>query len=568
MDLKNNRNQDVASRIPDPSFLMKIRGAILLSSKSFSLSYKSSKLWQGYFIFLISSGLLSFVLSISTYPIFMELFPHYQFSLDLFGFTNWISFSPEFMILSFFLFCGFWLLISSIIAIVKKMDIKRTSSALGFSVTPVLILIFYVLNKFFLQSFNYELGPLLIGVGLGWSGLSALVGIINFSGIEFGGLFSYSIKSIIFRRRRTYAAIIGITVAVGLIVTPIPIISGYYTQLSSLAQQYQYSQYLILLEEGKANYYSSKINITTISLLQQPNVQVVSPETYLNTSISFNETLYQIPTRGINFTIFQNFRNPQPFQILPGKSFSENQILMGSCLAIILNISYEKLPVNISLFYKSEIHNVTIIGLVRTNIQYDCEFLVPLNLTYILEPKLAGKISLIEIKLTNPSLVDSTIRVLQAQNLGLDIKCENNLKNFVSEIISRTIQSIWLLTFVIYIVMTFGMFHIMQTIIKESELEIAILKSIGANKFQIIRIYLYQSAILCLIGSVLGVLCGIFLSYFASIIVSSVTTLIVRPSFDILSISAAIILGVSSGIIGGLYPAYSGAKTVIGAKIR
>jgi len=568
MKLENNENQDSVYRIAEPTFFMKIRSALLLSGRLFSLSYKSSKLWQGYFIFLISSGLLSLVLSTSSYPVFISLFPHYNFLFNLFGMNIWISFSPEFFILSFLVFCGFLLGISFLISQFKKLSIKRVISSLGFSATPLLILIFYFLNKFLLQSFKYELGPMLIGIGLSWSGLSAFIGIINLIGVNFGGLFNYSIKSILFRRKRTYAALIGIAVAVGLIVTPIPIISGYYTQLNSLAQQYQYSQFLIALEKGKSSFDSSRINLTAISSLYQSNVQAVSPETYLNVNLSYEGELYQISIRGINYTIFQNFRNPSPFQILSGKSFSENQLLLGVQLGIMLNISYENLPINISLQYNSQIYNKTIIGLVKTNIHYDYELFAPTSLLYILEPELIGKVSLVEIKLADPSLVDATISVLQSENPLLDIKRENNLRDFVSEIITRTVQSIWLLTFVIYTVMAFGMFHIMQTITKESEREIAILKSIGSSDFQIIRIFLYQAILLCLLGSVLGVLCGIFLSYLASIVVSSITTITVRPAFDLLSISLAIVLGVSSGIIGGLYPAYSSSKMIIGVKIR
>ncbi|MDD1776896.1 MAG: FtsX-like permease family protein [Candidatus Helarchaeota archaeon] len=409
---------------------------------------------------------------------------------------------------------------------------------------------------------------MLIGIGLCWTGLSAFIGIINLIGINFGDLFNYSIKSILFRRKRTYAALIGIAVAVGLIVTPIPIISGYYTQLNSLAQQYQYSQFLIALEKGKSNFYESRINLTSISSLYQSNVQAVSPETYFSANLSYEGRSHQISIRGINYTIFKSFRTPSTFQILSGKSFSEDQLLLGVQLGIMLNISYEKLPLNISLQCNSKVYNKTIIGLFRTNIHYDYELFAPISLLYTLEPELNGTFSLVEIKLANPSLVDATISVLQFENPQLDIMRENNLKDFVSEIIARTVQSIWLLTFVIYAVMAFGMYHIMQTITKESEREIAILKSIGSSQFQVIRIFLYQAILLCLVGSVLGVLCGIFLSYLASIAVSSITTITVRPAFDLLSISLAIVLGVSSGVIGGLYPAYSSSKMVIGVKIR
>lgn len=568
MSLDNNENTDSEHRIPEPSFFMKLRGALFLSGKVFSLSYKSSKSWQGYFVFLLGSGLLSLVLSTSSYPIFMSLFPHYSILFNLFGIKIWISFSPEFLILSLLIFWGLLVSISFLISHFKKMAIKRIMSSLGFSAMPFSILIFYFLNKLLLQSFQYELGPLLIGIGLCWSGLSAFIGIINLIGVNFGGLFNYSIKSILFRRKRTYAALIGIAVAVGLIVTPIPIISGYYSQLNSLAQQNQYSQFLIALEKGKSDLYSSRINLTTISSLYQSNVQTVSPETYLNVNLSYDGGLHLLSVRGINYTIFKNFRTASPFQILSGQSFSENQLLLGQQLGILLNISFENLPVNITVQYNSKLYNKTIIGFVKTNIPYDYELFAPSSLLYILEPDLNGKFSLVEIKLANPSLVDTTISLLQSENPLLDIRRENNLKDFVSELIARTVQSIWLLTFVIYTVMAFGMFHIMQTITKESEREIAILKSIGSSGFQIIRIFLYQAVVLCLLGSVLGILCGILLSYSASIVVSSITTITVRPAFDLFSISLAIVLGVSSGVVGGLYPAYSSSKMVIGVKIR
>jgi putative ABC transport system permease protein len=108
----------------------------------------------------------------------------------------------------------------------------------------------------------------------------------------------------------------------------------------------------------------------------------------------------------------------------------------------------------------------------------------------------------------------------------------------------------------------------MHTIVKESEREITILKSIGASQFQIIRMFLYQTILLSLVGSILGILSGLLLSYGASIIVSNITSITVQPAFDILVIGMAILLGLTSGIIGGLYPAYNASKKSIGELIR
>ncbi|NVM52487.1 MAG: FtsX-like permease family protein [Candidatus Helarchaeota archaeon] len=568
MSVKSSDAHPPVSETKELSFISKMRGAILFSGKTFTESYRSSKLWQGYFIFLICVGLLSTVLSTSTYPFFMEIFPHYSFSFTILGITIWISFSPQFFILSLLAISVFFLLVSFIISHFKGLKLKNTASALGFSATPLLILIFYLINKFILQSYRYELGPLLVGIGLIWSLLSGLIGLASLIRFEFVGLLNYAIKSIVYRKKRTYAAIIGIAVAVGLIVTPIPIISGYYTQLNSLAGSSQYSQYLIILEQGKADFCSSYIDSAILASLDHPNIQVISPETFLNINMSLNTTNSQVHLRGINYSIFQNFRIALSFQILPSKTFSDEQIFIGNYLASILNISFADLPINVSLTHDSEICNVTIIGIMTSNIHYDSELIAPINLTQILKPELNDKFSLIEVKLADPTLVDSTIQTLQADYPGLDIERENKLADFVTGIISKTVQSIWLLSIVVFIVMAFGMFHVMHTIIRESEREITILKSIGSSRFQIIRIFLYQASLLCLIGSVLGVLAGIFLTYTASFLVSSITTITVQPVFDFFIIGIAILLGLVSGVAGSLYPAYKASKTSIGERIR
>ncbi len=566
MSKKNRESEVFTNRAPEPSFLSKIRGALLFSGRSFSLSYKSSKLWQGYLISIFCISLLSLVVSTSTYPLFTEIFPYYVFSITILGLEIWISFSPLLFVIAFFAQIGVWLLISYFLSRIKKLELKRVAAALGFALTPFLILIFYLLNKFILQSYKAELGPLLLGVSLGWSLLSGLIGLASLIGFEFAGLFNFAIKSILYRRRRTYAAIIGITVAVGLIVTPIPIISGYYTQLNSLAQQYQYAQYLILLEQGKDDLYSSLIDSTVLSSIDHSNIATLSPETYLSLNMSKNSTNYNINMRGINYSIFKTLRSSLSFQILPTKSFSDTQLLIGSYLASMLNISYASLPINISLSFNLEIRNVTIIGLVSSNIHYDTELFSPVNLTRVLNPELSDKFSLIEVKLTDASSVDSTIQTLQTENPDLNIKRENQLSDFVSGIISRTVQSMWLLSIVVYVVMAFGMFHVINTIVKESEREIVILKAIGSSRSQLIRIFLYQGVLLCLFGCILGVLGGIFLSYSASFLVSSITTITVRPTFDVFTIFISILFGLTAGIIGSLYPAYTASKIAIGEK--
>ncbi|MHA1264564.1 MAG: ABC transporter permease [Candidatus Helarchaeota archaeon] len=428
------------------------------------------------------------------------------------------------------------------------------------------ILLFYLVNKFILQSFKYELGPLLIGTSVGWSLISGGIGMLNLLGFEFAGLFNYALKSLIYRKQRTYAAIIGITVAVGLIVTPIPIISGYYAQLTNLANQQQYAEYIILLEQDQTNYYNSRIDEDVLKVLTDSNLQIVSPETYINPVISINQCHYQINMRGIDYSVFQNFRDSFSFQNLPTFSFSNQHLIIGANLATLLNISYSTLPINFSISQNTNSVNATIIGILSSNLHYDSELFAPINLTRQLNSNLIGKFSLIEIKLKDATQIDTTLQNLENNVQGVDAERENQMTDFVAGIIARTIQSMWYLSFVVYIVMIFGMFHVMNTIVNESKREITIFKAIGASQFQLIRIFLYQTALLCLIGTILGVVGGMFLSYSASYLVSSITNITVQPEFTLPTILFAVTLGFTAGIVGGLYPAYHGSKLKVGGR--
>ncbi|MHA1359445.1 MAG: ABC transporter permease [Candidatus Helarchaeota archaeon] len=552
----------------EASFFVKARGALFFSGKAFSVSYNSSKLWQGYLIGFLSIFLLSFVLSTSTYPLFMQIFPHFVLSFNIFGITIWITFSPAFLMVALIVLSGSWFGISFIASYFKKLKMLRVVSALGFALTPLLLLLFYLLNKFILQSFKYEIGPFLIGLGIGWSLISGLIGFTSLMGINIGGLFNYSIKSVIYRKKRTYGAILGITVAIGLIVIPIPIVRGYYSQLNNLAGPQQYSQYILALESGKESYYDSFIAESIIPSFNHTNIACISPETYISVNISKDECKSNVNIRGINYSIFKNFRSGFQSQITPTESFTDGKIIIGNLLASMLNISYPTLPINVIITRNFKQYNVTIIGILISSIQYDMELFATINFTRRLESSLLEKFSLIELKLKDPSLVDTTIQTLENNLPEIDIQRENQLADFVAGIISRTIQSIWLLSIVVYVAMGFGMFHIMQTIIRENEREIAILKSVGADRFQIIRIFLYQAIILSLIGGVLGVLSGVFLSYGASFIVSQITSIVVRPVFDIFVIGFAIGLGIITGLLGSLYPAYKASKKRVGEIIK
>jgi len=95
----------------------------------------------------------------------------------------------------------------------------------------------------------------------------------------------------------------------------------------------------------------------------------------------------------------------------------------------------------------------------------------------------------------------------------------------------------------------------MYTTIFERTREIGILKSLGASRKFIVGIILKESAIICCLGAIVGiVISGII----RGCLVSQIPTLQVAMGFRELMIG--LLLGVLAGILGAIYPAYKAAR--------
>jgi putative ABC transport system permease protein len=105
-----------------------------------------------------------------------------------------------------------------------------------------------------------------------------------------------------------------------------------------------------------------------------------------------------------------------------------------------------------------------------------------------------------------------------------------------------------------------GVANTMFTSVLEKTKEIGIMKAIGARNRDILLIFLFNAALIGLIGGLLGVVLGTILSGFLPVLVgaSQLTrggTLVTLSSI-ILALSVSTIVGIASGVI----PAYQGSK--------
>ena len=96
--------------------------------------------------------------------------------------------------------------------------------------------------------------------------------------------------------------------------------------------------------------------------------------------------------------------------------------------------------------------------------------------------------------------------------------------------------------------------NIMLVSVTERTFEVGLRKALGATKKQILLQFLIESALLCVVGGILG----LFLSFGATSLVGYLLSM----TMTILPRDIVISVGVSSiiGIVAGLYPAWKAAR--------
>ena len=110
------------------------------------------------------------------------------------------------------------------------------------------------------------------------------------------------------------------------------------------------------------------------------------------------------------------------------------------------------------------------------------------------------------------------------------------------------------ITMIILIVGGIVVMNIMLVSVTERTFEVGLRKALGATKKQILLQFLIESALLCVIGGIIGLLLAAGVTQLITILAGMTMTITI--TYVILSV------GVSSfiGIVAGLYPAWKAAR--------
>ncbi|QYZ80440.1 ABC transporter permease [Methanofollis formosanus] len=100
-----------------------------------------------------------------------------------------------------------------------------------------------------------------------------------------------------------------------------------------------------------------------------------------------------------------------------------------------------------------------------------------------------------------------------------------------------------------------SIFNVMMMSVTERTREIGVIRSIGARQGEVLRIFLYESLILGLVGSAIGAVLSLFGGYLALAVMLEETKYLFEPT-SLIAIPYGAAFGIATSLLSGAYPAW------------
>jgi len=273
--------------------------------------------------------------------------------------------------------------------------------------------------------------------------------------------------------------------------------------------------------------------------------------------------------KGVNiYGITPEYKNIQSFNIGYGRFLSESDFTRGVPYVVIGYKVAEELygkadkGVGKTITYKGR--KLLVIGVIEkqgsaiiNGYDYDKSTIVTHNyMASVYNPDNLGPVIMVQPKpgITSKALQEELTGIMrQIRKLSPtqddNFTCNDvaQFKDQVESVFGAVNQGGWAIAGLSLIVGAFGVANIMFVTVRERTSQIGLKKAIGAKSSSILYEFLLESAFLCIIGGLVGLL----LVWLLTLALSSVLpfAITIAPSIIFLAFSICIILGVVSGII-------------------
>jgi putative ABC transport system permease protein len=247
-------------------------------------------------------------------------------------------------------------------------------------------------------------------------------------------------------------------------------------------------------------------------------------------------------------------------------SADQNVVVIGGNLAS----SFFDQPLGINKMFTIEGSAFRVVGVLDDT---STRIYMPIQMTYqLLEDKDTDIYDSIILKVKDEEMLDETIlkiekklkisRHVTDKDRDFSISSSKQMMETRMEMMGSVSLFLTAIAAVSLIVGAVGIANTMFTSVLEKTKEIGIMKAIGAKNRDILSIFLFNAALIGLVGGLIGVLCGVGVSSMMPMLMGSMP-MSRGGSITLVTLNSVMLaLGVSVavGIIAGFIPAYNGSK--------
>ena len=382
-------------------------------------------------------------------------------------------------------------------------------------------------------------------------------------------MLRFSVRFFFHNRKRTYQAIMTLTLGLVIYIATTLLVRGYSSNISGMAEIIEPSDLLLVIEDGKS-LSESRINSEVLEYLEEyavktPIVEVILPQLYIPISVK-GETGIVINThlRLLNITEFEQFQTHHytfsKFDLNPDELIIGQQIanLMSAGVGSILQVNIDDYHINDTFSLTSE-NNYSMVNIIESGHEYDLELIGSIN-SFNLNVEV-DYYSFIELRILDRREISTIIADIEERYGQLQVMNEKQTQNFILYATEDVIKTLTLLEILFFILMLVSISYSIFTLVKESEEEIFTLRSIGATQNQIIVLFMLQSLYIGLISGLISLIVGYLgVSGIVGVVTAAMSLPFIPLSINLGLIGTIFLFSLTLSLVSGIYPAIKASQ--------
>ncbi|MCK4730653.1 MAG: ABC transporter permease [Candidatus Aenigmarchaeota archaeon] len=295
-----------------------------------------------------------------------------------------------------------------------------------------------------------------------------------------------------------------------------------------------------------------------------PDIELIDTQIRGSVKVSYLGKSGSVSLTGVDQKVWSRITTPKIKEGRMLDSADQNVVVIGGRLAE----SYFDKPIGINQMITIEENVFRVVGILddtSTNIY------MPIQMAYqMLEDKENGVYDSIIIKVKDEDILNETLGKIEAKLMlvrhvtektkDFSLSSNKQMQQTRSEMMTSMNAFLLAIAAVSLIVGAVGVANTMFTSVLEKTKQIGIMKAIGARNKDIMLIFLFNAALIGLVGGFIGIIFGSILSGALPALMGETMMLRGGTFVSIDSIIIALSVSVGIGVIAGFVPAYQGSK--------